>query len=715
MKLPVIHRLLTCLLILVLACRTEAQENPNEFFQDVRTHLDIPHLSDAPVIRLLHTDAGIAAVSPKGVFLRSSNVWQPADAAHPWSAAAVDGKQIMWLASPSALKLPNGTMMPLPDALRRDSIICILPADGKVYAGTTGGLVIWNGAWTIVPELKGARVNGLAMDADQQVWAATLSGLWRQWNGHWLNLDESLMAVGNQRQYFSVAIGANGSDVLFGSAFSVGCVSRSGDHWVKRGPDGLPFGPATTIRLVGGDMWLGTRRGAIRKDSAWHYYLGKRWLPHDKVNDILEVSPGVVWIATDQGVSQIGRVRTSLEAKAEMYEEVIGKRHDRRGLINISKLKTPGDLTTSYTENEDNDGLWTACYLAAECYRYACTQSVASKVLAVRTFEALERLEKVTGISGYPARSYAAANDHVEESRSPHAKQWHYSRDRKWKWLDDTSSDEITGHLFSLALFHDLVADAAQQRRAQQLISRIVTNIIDHNFQLIDYDGKPTRWGIWTPDSLNLSPNWMYERGLNSLQILSFLTTAYHYTHEKKFADTKRDLIEKHHYADNAVTAKIYGPFETSHSDDILNFFPYYGLLRYEEDPAWRALFVKSLERSWLAVRADRMPVWNTIASALLGRNCDLDIARRELQTYPVDLIDWDMINSHRWDITTDPLVDRFGDAQAVAPLPSAESSVSRWNTNPKRLVSGNGGMTEETGTYFLFAYWMGRYYGFWK
>src|SRR5690606_18793250 len=187
--------------------------------------------------------------------------------------------------------------------------------------------------------------------------------------------------------------------------------------------------------------------------------------------------------------------------------------------------------------NEDNDGLWTSCYLAAACFRYAVTKDPGAREKAVRTFEALERLETVTGIPGYPARSYAAAEDPVKQSKSPHPKKWHPSPDGKWQWLDDTSSDEITGHMFTLSLFYELVADEAQKERVTGLIDRIMTHIIDNDFHLIDPDGKPTRWGVWHPDSLNHSSNWMYERGLNSLQMLSHLKTAVHYTKNPKYEE----------------------------------------------------------------------------------------------------------------------------------------------------------------------------------
>jgi hypothetical protein len=348
----------------------------------------------------------------------------------------------------------------------------------------------------------------------------------------------------------------------------------------------------------------------------------------------------------------------------------------------------------------------------AQCFKYGSTKSSNAREIAVRTFEALERLETVTGIPGYPARSYALATDSVKQSRSPHPKKWHSSPDGMWQWLDDTSSDEIAGHLFSIALFHDLVADEKQKEKAKNLVERIMNHIVDNNFRLIDFDGKPTRWGIWTPDSLNHAKNWMFERGLNSLQILSNLKTAIHLTGNTKFTQAYNELIEKHGYAKNAVQAKIYGPFETSHSDDILNFFPYYNLIRYSVNDENLPLYIQSIQRTWNVVRPDRMPVWNVMASVLLKQDCDLQVARRELELYPLDLINWTMENSHRWDLQHEQLFDRFGSLQATHPIPTPESNVWRWNTNPRQLDSGSQGTQEEDGSYFLVAYWMARYYG---
>ncbi len=703
--------LLTLTLVLVSGFTTKVLDT--KYLQTVKTDISLPSEAGKNVLRLFQVKNQIMAVTPSGTFRFINGKWNRQNSGSGWVTATMDKQENVWLAAVSFIeKEKSGRKIELPEIARTDTVTCLYwENENTLYVGTNKRLLTWTGRWNVHPGIK-SRVNAIETDVRKNIWVATTNGLWRRSEEKWVNMDETLMAVGNERTYFTLATQKGGEDVLYSSPWSVGCISGDGNHWVVRGIDGLPYGPVKLIRPTNEGLWLGTDKGAIKKDSSWHYFNGRRWLPDNRVNDILQIAPRTVWIATPDGISQIQQMEMTLEQKADTYEEIIEMRHNRRGLINHSYLKIPGDLSTSYTENEDNDGLWTACYLAAECFRYGTTKSPDAKAKAIRTFEALERLETVSGISGYPARSYALATDSVKQSRSPHPKNWHPSPDGKWQWLDDTSSDEIVGHIFTIALFHDLVADDLQKERSVSLIERILNHIIDNDFQLIDFDGKPTRWGIWNPDSLNHSKNWMYERGLNSLQILSHLKTGLFLTGNPKFEKTYHELTEKYGYAKNAVQAKIYGPFETSHSDDILNFFPYYNLLLYAGDDPNLPLYLQSLERSWKVVRPDRMPVWNVIASALLKRDCDLHVALEELQQYPLDLVNWTMENSHRWDLQRDQLVDRGGKVQATKPIPSLESGVSRWNTNPKQFNVGNGGKTEETGTHFLFAYWMARYYG---
>lgn len=704
---------LLAIILVILSIKPQAQSVSNSFLQEIKTEILLPNEAGKNVIKLFLVQGSQIVVTENGVYKFSNGKWSGEAVGSGFRTAAIDLRGKIWLATDKNIQSDDGkTRISLPKSAKNDTILCLFWEDEKtLQIGTTNGLLSFNGEWTEIAETKSKRVNSIVKDDTGNLWLATSDGLLKGTLKEWINLDDALMANGTKRNYFSLSSRENKNEVLFGGLFSVGCIAENGDNRMWSGADGLPFCPVTVIRSINNTLWFGTEKGAIKKDENWHYYLGKRWLPDNKINDILPIDEKTVWIATPQGISEIKQLEMTFDEKAKIYEEVIQKRHNRRGLVNISRLSVPGDLNTSKTQNEDNDGLWTSVYLAAECFRYAVTKDAEAKENAVRTYEALEHLETVTGIPGLPARSYALATDSVEQSRSPHPKKWRPSPDGKWQWLDDTSSDEIVGHIFALSIFYDLVADEAMKIKVGNLVSRTMDHITDNNFHLIDYDGLPTRWGVWHPDSINNSPNWAYEKGLYSLEILAFLKAAIHINGNPKYEKTYQMLIQKHNYAENTVQAKKYGPFENSHSDDILTYFSYFTLLRYANGDAYLPLYMKSLERTWAVSQPEKIPAWNIISSILLKKDCDLNVALNELQKYPIDLIDWKMENSYRRDLHEDPIVARGGNRQATNPIPTPENGIFRWNTNPRQFDTGTGGMREETGTYFLLPYWMGRYY----
>ena len=682
-----------------------------KYLQEIKTEIRLPEQAEAPVVKLFTRQNQIIAATSNGVFRNVNKQWSGKPFGSGWLTATMDSKGIIWLASAQSIqKEGDPNRIDLPEYAKKDTILALLWEDDRtLQVGTTDGLLTYyDGNWTKLPVAGGKRVNSMLKDSVGDLWLATTTGLLRRMSGSWVNLDEDMMAYGLKRTYFALQSSESGSDVLFGGLFAVGCIAANGNHWILRGSDGLPYGPITTIRTLKNVMWFGTDRGAIKKDAGWHYYNGKRWLADNKVNDILPVDNRTTWIATPKGISQIQQVEMTLAQKAASFEERIQLRHDRYGLVSDSRLAIAGDLSTSQTQSTDNDGLWTSIYLAAECYRYAVTKDPEAKKNAIKTFEAMERLETITGIPGFPARSLAKADEDTGEGG-----EWHLTPDHQWKWKGDTSSDEIVGHLFAYPLFYDLVAEGALKVRVRNLVHRIMTHIVDHNFQLIDLDGKATRWAVWAPDSLNFSKNWWYEKGINSMQILAFLKAGFHVTGDQKFEKAYQTLTQKHHYAENMVQQKMYGPFDVNHSDDELAFLPNYTLFRYANDPKLLPTYIKSTQRTWRVIQPDRIPIWNIISSSALKKDCDLKIALEELQQIPMDLITWNMENSQRFDLPQDQLSDRFGKAQALRPIPTPERGISKWNNNTYVYDSGSDGYGEDDGAFFLLPYWMGRYHGF--
>jgi hypothetical protein len=174
-----------------------------------------------------------------------------------------------------------------------------------------------------------------------------------------------------------------------------------GKEWILfEGKDGLPYNDFTKMTAgKNGDVWFGTKKGAIHFDGkTWEYRQGKRWLPDDHVNDIAVAKDGSVWIATDNGLSRINYEKLTLAEKAKFYEDEIDLYHRRTPyefVLDVS-LPAPGDKTNVRKHDSDNDGLWTGMYGAGECFAYAATKDPKAKARAKKVFEALKFLGDVT-------------------------------------------------------------------------------------------------------------------------------------------------------------------------------------------------------------------------------------------------------------------------------------------------------------------------------
>ena len=473
----------------------------------------------------------------------------------------------------------------------------------------------------------------------------------------------------------------------------------------------LPHASLTVIAAApSSHVWIGAHEGLVRVDRelrSREYFAGRRWLPDDHVTGI-GFDGEVTWVETRGGYSRIEYVPMTLEEKSRTFVARVRARHVRWGLTSDSRLQVPGDPASSQTVSSDNDGLWTAMYVAAESFRYAVTRDADARANARQGMDALMRLESITGIAGFPARSFIKTGADIQ----PTDGEWHDTPDRQWRWKGDTSSDEIVGHYFVYPVYLDLVADDSEKPALRAVIERITNHILDNNYQLVGPRGR-TRWGWWGPDAIWEDPD---ETGLRALHMLSHLRVAIsmasHDAARARFQSAYRELIERHRYHLLTRNQKIMVPGVINHSDDELAFLSYYPLLRYETDPALVTVYRQSLERSWQIERPERNPLWNVIYAAGSGAaEFDRDATVRTLREIPMDLVQWSVKNSHRRDVPIDPLADRFKRAQALIVLPYDELPMSKWNGNPYLLDGGREGRSEDDGAYFLLPYWMGRFH----
>jgi len=634
-------------------------------------------------------------------------------------------------------RLLAGTDNAIIDALSGDKladaqgkVLAILMRNGKILAGTENGLFENGAKDTIIGQRK---VHALAMDTFKRLWVATNYGVVRFTdNGGHLVFDESNYLLSNIATSLAPAgVGEMWVGTLKGLCY----IDQFDTITAITGAQGLPYDQVTSlfVNTKDSELWIGTTSGAIRRNPVdFNYYNGRRWIPSSYVYQVLLDSNGFVWICTDNGIGRIEFKSWTLEDKAETYEQAVYQRHDRFGLVSSSNLSAAGDLSSNKMTDSDNDGLWTAMYLAALSFKYAVTKDPDTKKLADYHFESLMRLEEVTGIPGLIARSIVPLYEKsLDPACYPYC-QWQANEEMGFDWKSDASSDEVTGHFYGYAIYHDLVAlpnkanDPTHYENVVKVVHEIASYIVNNDYYLIDWDGEPTTWGVWNPEALNMwwkmaDQDPSHYIGLiycNSLEILSYLRTAYHITQDPSFMDAYHYLINVHGYADIARNADIYLPMITNHSTEELLFLSYYPLIRYEEDPALQQTFMYSLNRSFEINRIEHGSFWNITFGALVNgkTNFDLPIAVDNLRNIPHDLITWSMTNSQRKDIQFDVFPNRSFDtitATNLPPIPPDERAVMKWNGDPFEPDGGDGGYEEEVGTFYLLPYWMARYHGF--
>ncbi len=439
--------------------------------------------------------------------------------------------------------------------------------------------------------------------------------------------------------------------------------------------------------------------GAPPRDRR-QYFAGLRYLPDDAVLALAPDRDEGVWVRTRTGIAHIELRRITLAQKADFFEQRVRQRHSRYGMVADSTLATPGRLESNRLTPNDNDGLWTAMYAAAECFRYASTNSQEALANARTAMDALLFLEQVTQRPGFPARSYIRKGDW-----RPSDGTWHWTPQGDYEWKADTSSDEIVGHFLAFSIAFDLLPDAELKARIAATTRRIMDHIIEHGYTLTDVNGKPTTWGRW--DREYFDGRGRADSPLNAVEILSFLKVAEHITGDPKYGAASRGLGYT-----KQTTRLLELSHEINYSDEELAMLSFYPLFRYERDPALLATYRAALDQWWRNIRREQNPLWMYIyKTANPDASLDLEPAVWTLSRVPMDLVTWTVKNSHRPDIVLDAGPDRFRHPQTNTLLPPDERPVMKWNGNPFVIDGGNGGRAEDDGGFFLLSYWLGRYH----
>lgn len=480
------------------------------------------------------------------------------------------------------------------------------------------------------------------------------------------------------------------------------------------GKDGLPCESVTCVTPgFADDLWIGTTTGLVRNIGKHYQYFGaEHWLPSENVSAIaVDAANKTVYAATDLGLGIIRYEPFTLQKKAAYFEQrVAAGGHKRLGFIH--ELYRPGDDGKWLREISDNDGSHTAHYLAAMSFKYAVTHDETARREAFDAFEAMRWLQTITGTDGFFARAiWAEGVDEGQRSTQGSGglpAKWVPTKDGKWLWKGDTSSDEVNAHYYAVALFHDLAAQGEEKQRAAEHLARITKHIIDNGWKLRDVDGKSTRWGRWDPEYLQ-RPYGFESRGLNSLEAQTYAWTAFGLTGDPFFRRGVDQLVAWH-YDTYTVREKItFPPESVVEWDDELAFHCFHPLLTYCDDPHLRSIYLRSLARHWEVMRMQKIPFFNFIYGGLTGNDCEVEPAVAHLREWSLDTVSHRFHNSHRADLAPEPdYVPYVGDQRALSPRELS----SAWGSRSAIQHDGGSGRTATPPVGWLEDFWMGRFYG---
>lgn len=527
----------------------------------------------------------------------------------------------------------------------------------------------------------------------------------------------------------SAAILSHSSDVVIGT--QQGYLKLSDPKLITA----LPCAEITVVKQLNNQLWFGSAKGAfyLNKKGQYNYFAGERWLPGNRILDLVSGPENSILALTDKGLGQLSFNPMTLEEKALFYEKQVREKNIRYG-INCSGVSMPNGYSSGQTGNQPSDNLWTGMYLAAELFRFKVTGSLDAKENAFEAFEAMERFHTVTNIPGLFARSFE--RDYKTEntkgadwkkkellSGSP-ASLWLPAADHSnWTWRSTASSDQTVAQVFAMTMILELSEDAAWKVRALKCLDNLMTFIVKNDLYIIDVDGEPTMWGKWNPDYVNKFPTNVGDRKITSSNIIAFLQTAYHYTHKQLFKDKAFELMTKYGYLDNLTRpfAQI-GPNqadelskvlseEWNHSDDEMYFLAYWGLYPFAFSGELKEQFGQAIKDHWTVELPEHNALWNFTYAMTGAKDFDLEASIDFLKDYPIDMRNWAISNSERKDIELIPA--NFRGQTTKERLSLREAPIFRHNGQIFRLDNaGDGSTLISAGDTWLLPYWMGRYLG---
>jgi hypothetical protein len=350
------------------------------------------------------------------------------------------------------------------------------------------------------------------------------------------------------------------------------------------------------------------------------------------------------------------------------------------------------DEIVSYSRCGDS-AIWTGHYLAAEAHRYAVTHS-ADALDSVRVaLDGIRALVDVTG-TGLPARCLVPVDSpHTLALMSEEAGHGIFAGtvdNLSYYWVGNTSRDQYSGVFFGLGAAYDLVDEPEVRESIRDLITRLLSALLQNNWLVRMPDGAISTTFIGRPD-----------------QQLSFLQTG------RRVNPGRFDWTYKWYRFWLAGAVQV--PIALEALDDHNSYFKFnldtinlYNLIRLEDSSYYRERYIRAYDILRRTTEDHGNAHFNMIDRALKGPAEGRDAETRALLEVWLERprrdewVDWRGIYAACQ-----------SEAKACEPVPVRDRVRTDflWQRSPFQLYGGGQGNIATPGIDYILPYWMARYY----
>ncbi len=517
-------------------------------------------------------------------------------------------------------------------------------------------------------------------------------------------------------------------------------------------------------------------KNAEREEDIVMFFSAPRDLPDNEVKALMPDGENI-WVLTATGAAYIEMRSISMEEKADMLLDESVKYVNRRWMFSQKRLTEPRNLDSILPYgHSDNDGSFTSGFSIGEILRYATYKrekgidhpdTLKAKEIATKAVEACLLLLHISSRGdGFVARTYLAPDEPVPDDgiffKINNGKAVCVeTTDSKNKnvvgveidasapvperlaklytdlgytidgivYKADTSSDETTHHFLNLLFAHEYLAcdDPELDELIISSTKGLMNHIIDHGYELHDFTGKPTSWAKWSVPYFGTEFGWV-DGALNSAELLMYHLVTMKITGEEgKWRESYDHLVNDLGYADMteqhfdrlyqaSLSMGFDYPEDIMYGDHMLAILSFWGLCLLEKDEELLRKYRKGFKAWRTSTAREHNPGYDLpYFISCPDEKPDLDKLAGWFYRTNASRLAAGVNLTGRHDVPQKTL--RAGAKEISVQLPPDETFIAKYDRNPVALVDEDSGgvMCVENCYVYTFAYWIGRFFGFFE